>query len=79
MLKFVTNEEQKRIDILTSQEGIALGYIDENNVFFPNNNMMFRVEWMLQIARFMQKQKLIQGEIPYGILTAHYEIKDVTL
>ena len=77
MLKFVTNEE--RIDVLTSEEGLALGYIDEDNVFFPNNKMMFRVERMLEIARFMQKQKLIQGDIPYGIITAHYEIKDVDL
>lgn len=75
MLKFITKENQT--NVLTDKEGIALGYINENNVFLPNDSMMFRVEWMMQIARYMQKQKLI-GDIPleYGI-TAHYEIKDV--
>ena len=86
MLKFIAEGQKNRTDILTELEGIALGYIDENNVFFPNNNMMFRTEWMLEIARFMQvcsanlctqKQKLI-GEIPMECgITAHYKIKDV--
>ena len=76
MLKFVTKEN--KTEVLISQEGVMLGYIDEDNVFFPNNNMMFRTEWMLEIARFMQQRKLI-GEIPMGGgITAHYKIKDVS-
>ena len=74
MLNFITKEQ--KTDVLSQEGGIMLGYI-ENNVFFPNNSMMFKVEWMLEIVRYMQK---LQGEIPlpYGI-TAHYKIKDMNL
>lgn len=73
MLKFVTKDN--KTDVLSSEGGIMLGYIDENNIFFPNNNMMFKVEWMLEIARYMQ----IQGEIPlpFGI-TAQYAALEET-
>lgn len=77
MLKFVTKENE--IDVLSSEGGIMLGYISDN-VFFPNNNMMFKVEWMFEIAMYMQKQRLIEGEIllTHGIM-AHYKIKDIEL
>lgn len=72
MLKFIVIEN-KKTNILTEQEGIMLGYIDENNIFFPNNNMMFKVEWLEKIAGYMHKH----GTIQLGEIYARYTIKDV--
>lgn len=73
MLNFVLTKKNET-EVLTDQGGVMLGYIDQNNVFFPNNNMMFRVEWMLEIARFMNKR----GEIPLSNgLIAHYKVSDI--
>ena len=66
MLNFVTKEE--RIDVLTSEEGIAPGYIKDSSgvqetcdAFFPNNNMMFKAEWLIEIATFMQNRIDLPG------------------
>jgi len=88
MLKFITKEN--KIDVLSSKGGITLGYI-KDSIFFPNNNMMFKKEWLIEIAEYMRKHGEIsilaclggdcgvaEGKGAHGI-TAHYTIKDVEL
>lgn len=58
MLKFIVIEN-KKTNILTEQEGIMLGHIDEDNIFFPSDSMMFKVEWLEEIAGYMRKHGII--------------------
>lgn len=73
MLNFVAKGNE--INVLSQCGGVMLGYIDENNIFFPNNNMMFKVGWLEEISSYMRKH----GIIPLGEILAYYEIKDVGL
>jgi len=68
-IDFVIKED--RIQVLSPE--IELGYI-KDNAFFPNNAMMFRSEWLVEIAGFMQNYIDLPG------IHAYYQIKkDISL
>jgi len=68
-IDFVVKED--RIQVLSPE--IELGYI-KDNAFFPNNAMMFKAEWLVEIAGFMQNKIELVG------ITAYYQInKDISL
>ena len=68
-IDFVVKED--RIQVLSPE--IELGYI-KDNAFFPNNAMMFKAEWLVEIAEFMQNYIDLHG------IRAYYQIKkDISL
>jgi len=76
-IDFVIKED--RIQVLSplsafaQADEIELGYI-KDNAFFPNNAMMFKAEWLVEIAGFMQNCIDLPG------IQAYYQInKDISL
>jgi len=83
-IDFVVKED--RIQVLSPE--IELGYI-KDNAFFPNNAMMFKAEWLVEIAEFMQNvppknrgRQCFSGQnyIDLHRIRAYYQInKDISL